>query len=145
MDRDDGVRVWTPLLEGSDRTGVVAVTLPELDDDRLRACEELGLLAGYLIAAQARCTDVYNLHRRRHAMSLAASMQWDLLPPLVLRTDTVSVAGIVEPAYDVGGDCFDYAGERAGVRLRHHGRDGTWRWLGHDRVARDGVLSPQPP
>ena len=36
-------------------------------------------------------------------------MQWDLLPPLVVRTDSVSVAGLVEPAYDVGGDCFDYA------------------------------------
>ncbi|MEY2422967.1 MAG: hypothetical protein QOI95_3034 [Acidimicrobiaceae bacterium] len=108
-DRDDGVRVWVPLLEGSDHTGVVAVTLPAVDGGLLDACEELGLLGGYLIAAQARCTDLYNLYRRRHSMSLAASMQWDLLPPLVLRTDSVTVAGIVEPAYDVGGDCFDYA------------------------------------
>jgi serine phosphatase RsbU (regulator of sigma subunit) len=109
VERDDGVRVWVPVLEGSDRTGVVAVTLPMADDGLLQACEELGLLAGYLIAAQARCTDLYNLHRRRRSLSLAASMQWDLLPPLVLNTGTVMVAGIVEPAYDVGGDCFDYA------------------------------------
>ena len=108
-DRDDGVRVWVPLVEGSDLTGVVALTLPAADDLLLQACEELGLLAGYLIAAQARCTDVYNLHRRRRSMSLAASMQWDLLPPLVLRAGGVGVAGLVEPAYDVGGDCFDYA------------------------------------
>ena len=67
------------------------------------------LLAGYLIATQARTTDLYNLHRRRRALSLAASMQWDLLPPLVLKTPTVTVAGILEPAYDVGGDYFDYA------------------------------------
>jgi serine phosphatase RsbU (regulator of sigma subunit) len=108
-ERDDGVRVWVPLLEGSDQTGVVALTLPNIDDGVLQACEELGILAGYLIAAQARCTDMYNLYRRRHSMSLAASMQWDLLPPLVLTTGTVMVAGIVEPAYEVGGDCFDYA------------------------------------
>ena len=108
-ERDGGVRVWVPLVEGSDRTGVVALTLPAADDALVRACEELGLLAGYLIAAQARCTDVYNLYRRRHRMSLAASMQWDLLPPLVLKAGGVSVAGILEPAYDVGGDCFDYA------------------------------------
>jgi len=107
--RDDGLRVWVPVLEGSDRTGVIALSLPEADDAVLQACEELGLLAGYLIAAQARCTDVYNLYRRRRSMSLAASMQWDLLPPLVLRSTTVAVAGLVEPAYDVGGDCFDYA------------------------------------
>jgi serine phosphatase RsbU (regulator of sigma subunit) len=107
--RDEGVRVWAPVLEGSDRTGVVAATLPSDDAETLQAIADLGLLAGYLIAAQARCTDVYNLYRRRRSMSLAASMQWDLLPPLVLRTSTVSVAGLVEPAYDVGGDCFDYA------------------------------------
>ncbi len=36
-------------------------------------------------------------------------MQWDLLPPLVLKTERMTVAGLLEPAYDVGGDCFDYA------------------------------------
>ena len=108
-ERDQGLRVWVPLIEGSDRTGVIALTVPGADDDLLEAFEDLGLLAGYLIAAQARCTDVYNLYRRRHRMSVPASLQWDLLPPLVLETDTVSVAGLVEPAYDVGGDCFDYA------------------------------------
>ena len=108
-DRSDGIRVWVPLVEGTDRTGVVSLTLPAADDAALRVCEELGLLAGYLIAAQARCTDVYNLHRRRRSMSLAASMQWDLLPPLVLRAGGVGVAGLLEPAYDVGGDCFDYS------------------------------------
>lgn len=108
-ERADGVRLWAPLLEGSDRTGVVAVTLPDANEDRVRGCEELGLLAGYLIAAHARSTDVYNLYRRRHSMSLAASMQWDILPPLVLKMGAIAVAGLVEPAYEVGGDCFDYA------------------------------------
>jgi len=108
-ERSDGVRVWVPVVEGSDRTGVLAVTVPEATDDVVTACEELGLLAGYLIATQARSTDLYNLHRRRRALSLPASMQWDLLPPLVLKTDRMVVAGLLEPAYDVGGDCFDYA------------------------------------
>lgn len=112
-DRAGGVRVWIPVREGSDHTGVVAMTLPAADEPRLRAAMELGLLAGYLIAAQARCTDLYNLYRRRRSMSLAASMQWDLLPPLVLRAGRVAVAGLVEPAYDVGGDCFDYAANGA--------------------------------
>ena len=112
-ERADGLRVWAPILEGSDRTGVVAVTLPDADEARVRGCEELGLLAGYLIAAQARSTDVYNLYRRRHSMSLAASMQWDILPPLVLKAGAIAVAGLVEPAYEVGGDCFDYAANGA--------------------------------
>ncbi|MDQ3640222.1 MAG: serine/threonine-protein phosphatase [Actinomycetota bacterium] len=109
VQRPEGVRVWVPILEGSDRTGVLAVTVAEADDDIVRACEDLGLFAGYLIATQARATDLYNLHRRRRSLSLAASMQWDLLPPLVLRTERMTVAALIEPAYEVGGDCFDYA------------------------------------
>ena len=42
-------------------------------------------------------------------MTLAASMQWDLLPPIVFRSPPVTLAGLLEPAYEVGGDCFDYA------------------------------------
>ena len=107
--RPEGVRVWVPIVEGSDRTGVLAVTLADATDDSIGACEDLGLFAGYLIATQARSTDLYNLHRRRRSLSLAASMQWDLLPPLVLRTERMTVAALIEPAYEVGGDCFDYA------------------------------------
>jgi serine phosphatase RsbU (regulator of sigma subunit) len=108
-DRHGDVRVWIPLVEGSDHTGVIALSLPSMDDGLLAACAELGILAGYLIAVHARCTDIYNLYRRRRSMSLAASMQWDILPPLVLTAGSVSVAGLLEPAYDIGGDCFDYA------------------------------------
>jgi serine phosphatase RsbU (regulator of sigma subunit) len=108
-DRSDGARVWVPIIEGSDRTGVLALTISGATEANLNACEELGLLAGYLIATQARTTDLYSRHRRRRALSLAASMQWDLLPPLVLKTPSVTVAGMLEPAYEVGGDCFDYA------------------------------------
>lgn len=108
-ERPEGTRVWVPVVEGSDRTGVLALTVPEATDEVVAACEELGLFAGYLVATQSRVTDLYNLHRRRRSLSLAASMQWDLLPPLVLKTDRVQMAGLLEPAYDVGGDCFDYA------------------------------------
>lgn len=108
-ERPGGVRVWVPIVEGSDRTGILALTVPTATESVIRAAEDLGLLAGHLIAAQARYTDTYNLHRRRRSLSLAASMQWDLLPPLVLKTKRVAVAGLLEPAYDVGGDSFDYA------------------------------------
>ncbi|HUS61293.1 MAG TPA: PP2C family protein-serine/threonine phosphatase [Acidimicrobiales bacterium] len=109
VERPDGTRVWVPIVEGSDRTGVLAMTLPQVDDRLLGSCADLGLLAGYLIAAHTRCTDYFQLHRRRKAMSLAASMQWDLLPPLVLRTPACDLVARLEPAYDVGGDSFDYA------------------------------------
>jgi serine phosphatase RsbU (regulator of sigma subunit) len=108
-ERPDGTRLWVPIFEGSDRSGVLALTLPDDDPERVSACEALGVLAGYLLAVNSRVSDVFNLHRRRKAMTLAASLQWDLLPPLVFRSPPVTVAGILEPAYEVGGDCFDYA------------------------------------
>jgi serine phosphatase RsbU (regulator of sigma subunit) len=42
-------------------------------------------------------------------MSLSAEMQWQLLPPLMMSTPQVAIAGALEPAYDVAGDSFDYA------------------------------------
>jgi Stage II sporulation protein E (SpoIIE) len=108
-ERADGIRLWVPILEGSDRSGVLAVTLPDEDPERIGECEALGILAGYLLTVNSRVSDLFNLHRRRKAMTLAASLQWDLLPPLVFRSPPVTVAGILEPAYEVGGDCFDYS------------------------------------
>jgi hypothetical protein len=108
-ERPDGVRVWVPIVEGSDVTGVLGLTVPSADHDVLEGCADLGILAGYLLATQARVTDLYGLHRRRKAMTLPASLQWDLLPPLTMTSPRVVVAGMLEPAYEVGGDCFDYA------------------------------------
>lgn len=103
-------RICVPIFEGSDCTGVLAFTLTgDVDDDARRHSEELGMLAGAAIAIAARYTDLFNLVRRRRAMSLPASLQWDLLPPLRLNTAEVTSTGVLEPAYDVGGDFFDHA------------------------------------
>lgn len=117
--RADGVRVWVPIVEGSDRTGVLALTVTDASPALLEACADLGLLAGYLIGVHNRSTDLYSLYRRRRSLTLSASMQWDLLPPLVLKSPAIDIAGLIEPAYDVGGDCFDYAinGATADVAL----------------------------
>lgn len=124
--RTGGDRVWAPIIEGSDRTGVLALTVPEATPEVVEESAGLGLLTGYLIATQARTTDLYNLHRRRRSLSLAASMQWDLLPPLVFKTPTITVAGALEPAYDVGGDCFDYALNDRTLHI------GVFDSMGHD-------------
>ncbi len=106
----EGERVWVPILEGSDCTGVLAFTIGVPLDDHLHArCEALGMLAGCAVSLAARYTDLYNLIRRRKAMSLPASMQWDMLPPLRLKTPEITSTGVLEPAYDVGGDAFDHS------------------------------------
>lgn len=107
--RDAGDRVWVPVVEHASRTGVLAVTVPAADEPTVRQCETVGVLAGLLLASAARYTDVLHLTRRSRPMSLAAGIQWDLLPPLSVGSGQGSVAGLLEPAYDVAGDGFDYA------------------------------------
>ena len=106
---DDGVRVWVPLVERGERTGVVALTVPELSEAVLADCVRIGRFAGLLVRSLARTTDLFHLRRRRQAMTLAAGMQWDLLPPLTVRSARVVACGRLEPAYQIAGDAFDYA------------------------------------
>jgi hypothetical protein len=108
-DRNGGVRVWVPLVERGERTGIVALSVAEVDDDLLADCVRLGVFAGVLVRAFARTTDLFHLRRRGRPMALAAGMQWDLLPPLSVRSFEVLASGRLEPAYDIAGDAFDYA------------------------------------
>ncbi len=108
--RDGATLVWVPILEGSECTGVLAfASSATVDEGNLRRFEELGMLVGSVISLAARQTDLFSLLRRRRSLSLAASMQWDLLPPLRIETPEGSSTGFLEPAYDVGGDTFDHA------------------------------------
>ncbi|MDQ6837874.1 MAG: SpoIIE family protein phosphatase [Actinomycetota bacterium] len=112
---DAGARVWLPLLNGSERLGVLAVSIADpgaLDADggplgvRLRL---FASLAAELIMTKALSGDTIVRLRRRAEMGLAAEMQWSLLPPLTFASDQVSIAAALEPAYQVAGDSVDYA------------------------------------
>ena len=118
-ERDGSVRVWVPVFEHSVRTGVLAMTVDDAAPDVLDRCRSLGLLAGLLVASASRYTDLMHVRKRGRSMSVAASMQWDLLPPLTVRTEQVVVAGMLEPAYEVAGDCFDQSvnGDRVDVAV----------------------------
>ncbi|HSZ39132.1 MAG TPA: PP2C family protein-serine/threonine phosphatase [Trebonia sp.] len=106
---ETGQRVWVPVLEQTTCTGVLAVTVPEATEEALSEAELLGVFAGLVTAMTVRVSDIPGLWRRERPMSLPASMQWDLLPPLTARTSGAVIAGILEPAYDIAGDAFDYA------------------------------------
>jgi Stage II sporulation protein E (SpoIIE) len=125
VERDDGVSVWVPLLERGERTGVVALTVPEASEDVLADCIRLGRFAGLLVRSFARTTDLFHLRRRRQSMTLAAGMQWDLLPPLTVRTARALACGRLEPAYEIAGDAFDYVMNDA------HLHAGVFDGMGH--------------
>ncbi|WP_351236901.1 PP2C family protein-serine/threonine phosphatase [Streptomyces sp. NPDC002133] len=104
-----GVRMFLPLLDGSDTVGVMALTLDAVGDDDRRLLRRLsGLVADMLVTKNAY-TDQFFQARRREPMSVSAEIQWTLLPPLTMSVPQVEVAGILEPAYRVAGDSFDYA------------------------------------
>jgi hypothetical protein len=106
---DGGVRLWSVVVDGAARLGVMSVILAELDDDGRSLADSLAGVVAALLVTRGQCTDAYTVLRRSEKFSLAAEMQWDLLPPLSLDSGRVSVAGLIQPAYDVGGDSFDYA------------------------------------
>jgi len=91
------------------RAGVLAVTVDVADAATLDGCRRLADLAGLLVSGAAPYTDLMHVRRRGRGMTLAASMQWDLLPPLTLRSSRAVVTGLLEPAYEVAGDAFDYS------------------------------------
>lgn len=102
--------IVAPVTARGDRAGVIEVRVKdEPDDEALRICEDVGVLVGYLITAADRWTDEFHFARRRREMNLAAEIQWSQLPLAAFSSREISIAGALEPAYEVGGDSFDYA------------------------------------
>jgi serine phosphatase RsbU (regulator of sigma subunit) len=107
---EHGHRLWMPLLDGVERLGVAELVLPQAPtEDERDEWRAFTSLAAELIVVNDAYSDVFSRLRRRKTLSLAAEMQWELLPPMSFGTDRVVVTGGLEPAYDVGGDSFDYA------------------------------------
>jgi hypothetical protein len=106
----DTTRLWLPLLDGADRHGVLALDVHgHVDDESWVHYERFASLVALLVVSKSAIGDVVQMPRRRREMALAAEMRWAMLPPLSFANDQVQVAGVLEPAYDVAGDTFDYA------------------------------------
>lgn len=112
-----GTRVWLPLLDGTERVGVMALTVDQVDDPLRSHLRRLAANVAHLFLSKGLYTDEYQRARRNEPLSLAAEMQWELLPPLAISTPAVTVTGLVEPAYHVAGDSFDYALNSEGLHF----------------------------
>jgi stage II sporulation SpoE-like protein len=105
-----GQEVWVPLLDGSERMGVLQVFADEpLTEQAVADCATVAALVGELVVTCDLYSDTIERLRRREPMRLAAEMLRAQLPPLTFATSRTVIAGILEPCYDVGGDAFDYA------------------------------------
>ncbi|GAA4291386.1 hypothetical protein BJY14_002309 [Actinomadura luteofluorescens] len=120
---------WVPILDGTERIGVLRVTVRR-DDDRVR--EEAEVLAGLvalIIVSKGPYSDSYSRLVRTRDMTVSAEMQWRLLPPTSFANDQVVIGAALEPAYMLGGDTFDYALAGDTVHLT------IFDAMGHDTAA----------
>lgn len=107
--RAGSVTLWLPLLDSSDRIGVLGVRVDDDTPVQRRRWEALAALLAELVVAKSAYGDGLALARRVRPTSLAAEMRWAMLPPLTFISPEVTVSGILEPAYEIAGDTFDYA------------------------------------
>jgi serine phosphatase RsbU (regulator of sigma subunit) len=117
--RDDD-HLYLPLAVYGERTGVLAVRLPpaRLDDPAL--ADDLALVAttlGRALRLADTATDIYREVRRRKRLTIAAELQWELLPGRTCAGPEFSLAGQLEPAYTVSGDNFDWSLSRQYLTL----------------------------
>jgi hypothetical protein len=107
----DGERLWLPLLDGTERLGVIEMAFEEgaIAERTIMVCERYAHLTATLIATKAAYGDTFEVTRRQQPMTIASEMLWQLTPPLVFATDRLVLAGMLEPCYDNGGDALDYA------------------------------------
>jgi serine phosphatase RsbU (regulator of sigma subunit) len=103
-------RLWLPLVEGSERLGVLELTVPQAEAEAVQTgAEHFANVVATLLSTRWAYGDVFELVRRVRPMRLPAEIQWRLLPPTTVSTDSISLAGLLEPWDEVGGDAFDYA------------------------------------
>lgn len=120
-------QVVLPLTVWGDRLGVLRVETSrpgsrELTGELAVVAEELALS----LYSADRATDRYRRVRRRERLTMAAELQWDLLPGHSLSGDRFRLAGALEPAYAMYGDHYDWSvtGDRLTLTVLNGHGDG---------------------
>jgi serine phosphatase RsbU (regulator of sigma subunit) len=113
----DGDHLYLPLAVYGERLGTFSVRLPageetsaeELAEDLAEDLEAVAATLARAIRLANMATDVYRMVQRSKRLTIAAELQWDLLPGRTCASDEFSLAGQLEPAYTVSGDNFDWS------------------------------------
>ena len=109
--RVDGNRLVVAVVAYGDPIGVLDIEWTAKPDDDAVAVvrHELAPLVALRITAAAPTSYLVARAQRRREMALAAAVQRSVLPPSGYADDRIAVEGAVEPAYETGGDIFDYS------------------------------------
>ncbi|MFF5534675.1 PP2C family protein-serine/threonine phosphatase [Streptomyces cinerochromogenes] len=106
-----GHLVHLPITVRGDRLGVLCVRLPAgtADPDTVLRLGDFATALGHEVATAGRDTDLYLQARRTRRLTLAAEMQWQLLPGRGCAREEFVIGAHLEPAYAIGGDNFDWS------------------------------------
>ncbi len=109
----DSLHVYLPISVRDERLGVLGVLLPQpLGADTVTGLTATADILGYVILAASRFTDLFEQARRTRPLSIEAEVQWALQPVRAFSCPEFSLAGQLVPAYDVGGDSYDWVVNR---------------------------------
>ncbi|MFD9318722.1 hypothetical protein ACFWDQ_13635 [Streptomyces sp. NPDC060053] len=109
-----GQRVIVPVTNRGDAIGLLELLLPAAPcEDVLEAVGEAAHALAYIVIANGRFTDLYTWGKRSRPPTLAAEIQYQLLPPsLSCEAAQFTLCGSLEPSEDLSGDTFDYTLDR---------------------------------
>lgn len=100
-----------PVTVRGDRIGVLTVCLPEghYTPQTEQELQDIAEILGHEIVVAERDTDLYLQARRASRLTLAAEMQWQLLPGRSCARAEYEIGAQLEPAYAIYGDNFDWS------------------------------------
>jgi hypothetical protein len=125
----DGYHFWVPMLDGTERVGVLGADASRNDATTVARLRALASVLALVLVSKRSHSDSYARLVRAKSMSVTAEVVWPLMPPLSFATEGLVVTGILEPAYEVGGDALDYAVAGDVVHLS------IFDAMGHDQAA----------
>ncbi|MDI9835486.1 PP2C family protein-serine/threonine phosphatase [Streptomyces sp. KAU_LT] len=106
-------RLHLPVTVRGDRLGVLTVTMSSFDRAEQARAEltDIAQVLGHEIVVADRDTDLYMRARRADRLTLAAEMQWQLLPGRSCAGPEYALGAQLEPAYAIYGDNFDWSAD----------------------------------
>jgi serine/threonine protein phosphatase PrpC len=102
-------QVWFPILDGTARMGVMSASVRDGGALVLRRGNQLAGIVTFLLVAKSQIGDAIVRASDAKPLSLAAEMRWATIPPLAFEHGPVAIGAMLEPAYEIAGDTFDYA------------------------------------
>lgn len=104
-----GQASYLPVTARGERLGVLRYTPAPADPVARAELAEIATMLAHELQSAGAGTDRYTMAARTRRLTLAAELQWELLPGRSRIRPSFSLAGQLEPSYAVRGDSFDWA------------------------------------